>query len=77
MARALVISLDEFPFFLFDVQLVVCKSIRAYKKSLALNFFSFYFDFDFDFDFFFIFIYLVKTKEGFFSNPRLIITKLY
>lgn len=75
MVRALVISLEEFLFFLFVVQLVLCKSIKAYKKSLALNFFSFYFDFDFDF--FFVFVDLVKTVKGFFLSPRLIITKLY
>jgi hypothetical protein len=69
IVNALLISRVVFLFFLFVEQLVFCKSINAYKKSFALNFFDFYFDFDFEFDFFFVLEGWNEEFAGFFFSP--------
>jgi hypothetical protein len=76
IVRALLISLVVFLFFLFVEQLVFCKSINAYRKSLALNFFDFYFylDLDLDFVFFFLLVCFKGDVGAFFFSPWIIIT---
>ena len=71
IVSALLISLVVFLFFLFVEQLVFCKSIKAYRKSFALNFLDFYFYFDFDLVFFFAFVYLDGDVGPFFFSPWL------
>ena len=70
--NALLISRVVLRFFLLVEQLVFWRSIKAYKKSFALNFLLFYLDFDFVF--FFEFNCRVGGLAGFFLSPLLIIT---
>ena len=74
IVRALLISRVVFLFFLLVEQLVFCRSINAYKKSLGENFCDFYLDLDLDLDFFLEFWGLGGEVAGFFFTPRLIIT---
>lgn len=74
MVSALLMSLVVLRLFLLVEQLVFCRSIKASRKSFALNFFCFYFDFDLDPDFFLGLAGLGSEFAGFFFSPRLNIT---